>query len=392
MDFELSEEQQQFVDKAERLARECLAPRADRYDREGTHPRESWRDLWENGLLAMAIPKEHGGLGLDMPTYCMVVEKLAGGCTNTAMTVHMHSTVMRFIAALGTHQQKSRLYPEVVEEGKLFGSWGSEPESRGGATFRRTTMTPSEGGYVINGLKHFCTMAGGAHRYMIHCNLEGVNPDESLLQALVPHDSPGLKVMDEWNTLGMRATVSPSVALENCFVPGDAVLGKPGQSQQLGVGLAFGLGYAAIYLGAAQGALDFTVEYSRTHRFDPDPATLAESLVIQRNVAEMSMALEGARLVLYQSACRWPEGNPLKRAVLAARAKFLATEAALMATARAIQCVGGRSAHKRYPLERMFRDVRTCTLMPPNVDRTMEIIGKAQLGISDGLGLADREG
>ena len=167
---------------------------------------------------------------------------------------------------------------------------------------------------------------------------------------------------------------------------------KPGQSQQLGVGLAFGLGYAAIYLGAAQGALDFTVEYSRTHRFDPDPATLAESLVIQRNVAEMSMALEGARLVLYQSACRWPEGNPLKRAVLAARAKFLATEAALMATARAIQCVGGRSAHKRYPLERMFRDVRTCTLMPPNVDRTMEIIGKAQLGISDGLGLADREG
>jgi len=87
--------------------------------------------------------------------------------------------------------------------------------------------------------------------------------------------------------------------------------------------------------------------------------------------------------VLYQSACRWEKADAVQRAVRAARAKYLATEAALMVTARAVQIVGGRSAHRTYPLERLFRDVRTATLMPPNLDRSMEVIGKATLGVAD---------
>ena len=87
--------------------------------------------------------------------------------------------------------------------------------------------------------------------------------------------------------------------------------------------------------------------------------------------------------MLYQSACRWDAADALQRAVLAARAKYLATDAALRVTSRAVQIVGGRSAHRRYPLERLFRDVRTATLMPPNLDRSMEIVGKAILGVPD---------
>lgn len=89
---------------------------------------------------------------------------------------------------------------------------------------------------------------------------------------------------------------------------------------------------------------------------------------------------------------QWPNGQPTKRAVLAARAKYLATQAALMVTSKAITCVGGRSVHKNYPLERMFRDIRTCTLMPPNLDRSMEIIGKAELGMGDKLFSDERVG
>ena len=104
------------------------------------------------------------------------------------------------------------------------------------------------------------------------------------------------------------------------------------------------------------------------------------------------MALEGARLVLYQSAWRWKQAGVVQRAVLAARAKYAATEAALMITSRAVQIVGGRSAHRRYPLERLLRDVRTATLMPPNVDRSMELIGKAMLDIADEALLARHAG
>jgi alkylation response protein AidB-like acyl-CoA dehydrogenase len=183
----------------------------------------------------------------------------------------------------------------------------------------------------------------------------------------------------------MRGTVSPSVSFEDCFVTGEDLLGEPGQADEAAVGLAFGLGYAAIYVGAAQRALDFTIEYCQSHKFEPDPTPLSHSLVAQRHVAEMAMALDAARLALYQSASRWQDSGTRGRAVLAARAKYLATEAALMVTSKAVQTVGGRSAHRHYPLERLFRDVRTSTLMPPNADRSLEIVGTDALGVEDRL-------
>jgi hypothetical protein len=392
MDFDPSPTQRALIERAAALAREGLAPRAAMYDQTGAYPRESWRDLWRAGFLAAAVPTEYGGMGLDMPSYVMVLEQLARGCTNATMTLHMHSVVQMYIDVLATPGQKARFYPEVVEDGKLFGSWGSEPDRRGGASVGGTVIAPRNGGFVVDGAKHFCTMAGAASRYMVHCAMQGLPSPQNLQLVLVPHDHPGLRITGEWDTLGMRATVSPSVTLTGCDVPEDALLGQPGESLKSGVGLAFGLGYAAIYAGVARQALDFTVDFCTTHRFEPDPETRAHNLIVQRHVAEMDMALEAARLVLYQSASRWADADALQRAVLAARAKCLATQAAVMITGRAVQVVGGRSAHRRHPLERLLRDVRTATLMPPNEDRAIEIVGKAALGIHDDMLLARHAG
>jgi alkylation response protein AidB-like acyl-CoA dehydrogenase len=134
------------------------------------------------------------------------------------------------------------------------------------------------------------------------------------------------------------------------------------------------------------------MDFCTTRHFEPDPAPRADDPLVQHHVAEMTMALAGARLVLYRSAGRWTKADVVQRAVLAARAKYVATEAALMVTAKAVQVVGGRSAHRRCPLERLFRDVRTATLMPPNVDRSMELIGKAMLNITDEALLARHAG
>jgi alkylation response protein AidB-like acyl-CoA dehydrogenase len=354
------------------------------YDQSASHPWESWHDLWENGLFGIGVPAEYGGSWADMPTYVMVVETLAQGCTSSAMTLHMHSVVQMFIADLASADQKRRYYAEVVDGGKLFGSWGSEPEARGGAGIARgTSIAPVDGGYVINGQKHFCTMAGAAHRYMVHCTMEGYDGLKGYQLALVASDAKGLEIKGEWDTLGMRATVSPSASFEECVVDGDCLLGEPGVALEAGVGNSFGLGYAAVYLGAAQRALDFTVEYCKTHQFAPDPEPLSHSLLVQRSVAEMTTALQGARLVLYDSASRWHKADAASRMVLTSRAKYLATEASLMVTSRCLQTVGGRGAHKSTPLERLFRDVRTATLMPPNADRSQEVVGKAELGVSD---------
>ena len=191
MDFTPTPVQHALIERAAAIARESLAPRAAAYDETRAYPRESWHDLWKHGLLAAAVPMAYGGLGLDMPSYVMVLEQLAQGCTNTAMTLHMHSVVQMYIDVLGTPAQKARFYPEVVEQGQLFGSWGSEPERRGGASVGGTTVAPVDGHYVISGEKHFCTMAGAAHRYMIHCAMQGVASPQNLQLALVPHDHPG---------------------------------------------------------------------------------------------------------------------------------------------------------------------------------------------------------
>ena len=370
------------VDLAERVAEECLSPRAAFYDESGSHPVESWEDLWKHGLLAAAAPEAFGGLGLDMPTYTAVIERLAYGCTNTAMTMHMHSVVMRFIDALATHEQKARFYAEVVNDGKLFASWGSEPGRRGGSRAARgTIVAPVEGGYAINGVKHFCSMAGAAHRNMVHCDMEGSSDGDGFQLVLVPSGTAGMETSGEWNVLGMRATVSPTVTFRDCRVSEDALLGKPGVALETGVTEGFGLGYAAVYLGAAQRALDYTVEFCKTSTVYPATDPLSHNVVVQRSVAEMAIALEGARHMLYESAGRWEGVGPDDRRVLAARAKYAASRASLDVTSQCLQTVGGRGARKEMPLERIYRDVRTATLMPPNVDVSMELVGRAELDV-----------
>src|SRR5262245_59340311 len=144
----LAAAQQAVVDRVAQITREKIAPRAAEYDAAGANPVESWRDLRHDGFLTAAIPRAYGGLGLDMPTYVAVIRTIARGCASTAMTLHMHSTVMRFIDALGTPEQKRRYFAEAVA-GKLFGSWGSEPAVSFSRTFLIETAVRRTGDTVI---------------------------------------------------------------------------------------------------------------------------------------------------------------------------------------------------------------------------------------------------
>ena len=353
MDTTLSALQIKLLDDVRTITSERLAPRAAQYDEGAVNPHENWRDLWEHGWLAMSVPKDYGGMGLDTSTYVMVLEEIAKGCINTAMTLHMHSTVMKFIAALATPEQKKRLYPVVVDGGKLFASWGSEPAVSVGRNFlMETTIEPTEGGYVINGVKHFCTMAGAASYYMTWCGLPAMDMASGLMLALVPSDTEGVRVVGDWNTLGMRGTVSPSAEFNNCVVGAEQILGEPGQAVQVGVVESFGLGFGAACLGAATAALDFTSEFCKTRIYKPDPLPIAHDVTIQRHVAGMSLHLDSARSILYQSASQWEGADVVTKGVMAAKAKYLCAEAALEVTSKAIQVVGGRSISKSLPLER----------------------------------------
>ena len=382
MDFSFTPEQRALLDRVEVLTRESLAPRAARYDREVLHPIESWQDLWEEGLLGITVPRSHGGLDVDPLMYYAIVETIAHGCAATAMTLFMHSIPIRFLAAFGTPAQQARYFPEVVKQGKLFASWASEPGISVSRNFHlETTLRPQGNGYVLNGTKHFCTMAGAAAYYMVWSSLENASDLAHGLQlVLVPADRPGIEIFGDWDTLGMHGTVSPSVRFTDCLVEPDELLGPPGAALQPGGVETFGLGLAAVCLGVAQGALNAAADYCRTKTFLPDNVPIAHSSATQRHFAEMAVALEAARLMLYRSAVQ-AAADPARGGVLTAQAKYLVTEASLMVTSRCLQVCGGRSALRQMPLERAFRDVRTATLMPPNVDTMLAAIGRDFLGL-----------
>ncbi len=378
---------QDVVDRADALTREKIAPRAAMYDREGKNPVESWGDLRREGFLACAVPTAYGGMGLDMATYIAVIRTIARGCANTAMTVHMHSTVMRFIDALGTEAQKRRYYPEVVERGKMFGSWGSEPAVSLSRTFTmETVVRAGDGGWVVDGVKHFCTMALGASYYMVWCALDGgTDMAKALLPILVPAESAGLSTDGKWDTLGMRATFSPTVTLSGVRVPHDAALGKPGLAAAVGVIEGFALGYAAVYVGIAEAAFEFAADYVKKRVVKPENVPVAHDPAVQRQIGDLEARLDAARLILHDSALRWEGGNVVQRGQLANRAKYLTTEIGLHVTSLALQITGGRGAYKDYPVERAFRDLRTASLMPPTMDRMVEGMGRLALGLGGGM-------
>ena len=383
----LAAAQAAIVERAARITRERIAPRAAEIDRDAKNPVESWRDLWKEGLLAGAVPVAHGGLGLDMPTYIGVIRTVAQGCASTAMTLHMHSTVMRFIEALGTQAQQRRWFADVVERGHLFGSWGSEPAVSLSRTFLMETAVRADGEhYVVDGVKHFCTMALGASHYLIWCALDGATDmGKALLLVIVPADTPGIATDGKWDTLGMRGTYSPSVTLTAVRVPRDAALGRPGAATQVGVVESFALGYAAVYVGLAEAAFGFAVDYARRRIVKPENVPVANDPTVQRHLGALRVHLDAARLVLDDSAAAWADADVTERGLLANRAKYLGTEVGLEVTEKVIQVVGGRGAYREFPAERALRDLRTSTLMPPTMDRMVETIGKSALGITEGM-------
>ena len=213
---ELGAEEQALVEQVRTLSRERFAPRAARYDAESVFPSENYADLRAAGLLGLSIPVAYGGRGAGSLTYALCLLEMAKGCSATALTFNMHATVLTFIAALATEEQKRRYFAEVVREGKLMASITSEPES----SFRdkfvlQTVFRPVTGGYQVSGVKQFCSLGESADYYFVSGMREGsATAQEGLLSALIQRTAPGVKVEGTWNAMGMRGTVSHTIRYE----------------------------------------------------------------------------------------------------------------------------------------------------------------------------------
>lgn len=374
--------QRELLTAAHRLGREKFAPRAAQWDREASFPFANYEDLREAGFLRLCVPKDHGGLGADYPTYMMVAAEVGRFCGATALTWNMHicSTMWTGVLADGIpmtetqraeHAARRKLhFRRIVDQGAVYAQPFSEGSAAaaGRAPFG-TTAKKVDGGWLINGRKIFASLSGAADYYGILCteDVEGKDPDpRDTMYISVPATSEGLAISGDWDPLGMRGTVSRNLTFKDVFVSDAEQLMPRGiyfVGAQTWPAMFFTL--APTYLGLANAAYDFTVQYLRGEVPGEPPVKRRQYPTKQIAVAQMRLQLEGMK-ALFSRAIQEARPNPGKDEKLRLYAAHHAVMEGANDIARlAIRTCGGQSMMKHLPLERLYRDSRCGSLMLP---------------------------
>lgn len=360
------------------------AARAALHDREASFPAANFAELRAAGLLGLCVPAADGGLGADFETCGLVAAEAGRWCGATALGYTMHLCTGLWSGPVadaldmtpGQRRDHERLRARhgerIVRDGELFAQPFSEggPATAGAAPWG-TTARRVDGGYVVNGCKIFASLAGVADRYAVLCTLElpgheGRGTREDALYLALPARAEGVTVHGEWDALGMRATVSRHLRFENVFVPDDGRLLPEGLYFQAARRFPHMFAVlSATYLGVAQAAYDFAVQYLRGEVPGLPPVKRRMYPTKQQAVASMRIQLEAMRALFLQSlreARIDPDAD--------ARLRLYATHHTVMENAAAVcqlalRTCGGQALQKNLPLERLLRDSRCGSLMLP---------------------------
>ena len=316
--FRLSDEQAAIIATARDLGQAVFAGRAAAYDREAKFPIENYRDLHRAGLLGIAIPKKHGGLGADYQTYALAAAEIGRYCGATALTWNMHvcSTLwsgpladdLDMDAATRAEHERRRAvhYKRIVDDGAIY----SQPFSEGGAAAAGgvafgTEAKPVKGGWLVNGKKIFASLSGHADYYGVLCTeiAEGEKASRrNTLYLALPAKADGVSVVGDWDPLGMRGTVSRTLLFKDVFVAEDAALMPRGVYFQAAMRWPhMFLTLSPTYMGLAQAAYDFTVRYLRGEVPGTPPVKRRMYPTKQIAVAQMQIKLEQIKAIWFQA-------------------------------------------------------------------------------------------
>jgi alkylation response protein AidB-like acyl-CoA dehydrogenase len=343
-----------------------LAPsiraRARALDDAAAFPAETFGELRAAGLLALTAPEEYGGAGLwwegRYRAYYELLETLARIDSVTAQLLQVHSHALGILSRLSTEEQQRLFLPDIVEDGKLLASVGSEAKPSGKlADIARTELEELTGGrFRLTCQKYFASLAPAADELLLWTAVPGDGPyQERSVIALVPRTAPEVKLIDQWDVMGMRATVSHSVRITGYEVPAERLIGEPGAWTRRDP-RTFSLAFAANHIGAAGAAMDFTENWVR------ERPGLAASEITRATLGRMSSDLFAARSALWAAADLWDAGDHDAAELASIRTLHLGKRLALDLTQTAFDVCGARAVFRDQELERLYRDVRTFSL------------------------------
>lgn len=384
MDFTLSREQQELVDRARALADTEFAPRAARWDENEEYPQECFEILRDrSGLLGLTVPVAHGGQGKPLLDGDLVLEQVARACFNTALICQMFfNGPPRAIAVLGSDEQRARFLPPTARGETRWSIAISEPGAGSSAADLATRATPVDGGVVLDGHKQFITGGDVAERLMVFARWGDTPGARGIGSVVVERDFEGFHVGALDRKMGTRGVAEAELDFVRCFVPESHVIMRGDPSSSAGFQTLMEsfnperVGNAAMCVGAAQGALDVAIAFSKEHTQFGRP--ICEFQGIQWMLAEMSMKIEAARLLVYRAAATAGDRFPATKE--AAYAKAFTNVVAQEVCNAAIQIFGHAGVTRDQPVERMFRDVRGMALGGGTVEIQKNVIASLLLG------------
>ena len=378
MSTAVSSEREAILQTVRDFAQREIRPHALEWDEKQEFPREVFRKLGELGLLGTIFPEEYGGAGLSTSDYIAIVEELACVDGSVALALAAHTSLgSSHIFQFGTEAQKRRYMPRLTS-GRWLAAWGlTEAEAGSDSGGTKSTAARDGAGWVLNGSKNFITNASVGGLAVLMAVSDPSRGRHGISSFIVELDNPGIRVGKKENKLGMRASDTCTLVMEDCRIPAENLLGAEGDGFVNSMKILDGgrISIAALAVGIARGAYEAALRYSKERRQFGRP--ICEFEAIQFYLAEMATDIDAARLLTERAADAKDRGRANPR--LSAQAKYFASEMAVRATDRALQIHGGYGFIKDFPVEKFYRDVKLCTIGEGTTEIQKLVIAKSLL-------------
>ena len=379
MDFNLTDNQKLFKKTIREFCEKNIKPIAEKIDKEEYFPKDLYKKMGQMGLMGMTVPQKYGGAGIDRISYMIALEEISRFCGSTGITVEAHNSLgVGHIYERGTEEQRKKYLPKLCS-GDEIAAWAlTEPNAGSDASATQTTAVLDGDEWVLNGTKQFITSGDIAWITTIMAKTDKDKGARGISAFIVEKDTPGFKVGQLEDKLGLRGSHTAEIILEDCRIPKENLLDKQGMGF-IGAMNILDRGRTAIgamSVGIAAGAFEDALDYAKQRQQFGKP--IGKNQAIQWMLADMATDIDAARLLVFRAADMEDKEIPFTKE--AAMAKLFASEKAMDATVKAIQIFGGYGYTRDYPLERYYRDIKLCTIGEGTSEVQKMVIAR-QLGL-----------
>ncbi|MTJ04320.1 MAG: acyl-CoA dehydrogenase [Sediminimonas qiaohouensis] len=377
MDFALTEEQTAIFDMAHAFGQDRIAPNARDWEAQGTIPKELWPEIAQLGFGGLYVSEETGGAGLGRLDATLVFEALSMACPSVAAFLSIHNMCAKMIDSFGSDDIKSRYMPGVLSMDTVLSYCLTEPGSGSDAAALKTRAARSNAGYTLNGTKAFISGGGYSDAYVVMCRTGDAAGPKGISTVIVDAGTDGLSYGALEDKMGWRSQPTRQVQFDDCTIPADNLIGDEGKGFGYAMaGLDGGrLNIAACSLGAAQTALNMTLDYMGERKAFGQ--SIDQFQALQFRLAEMEIEMQAARTFLRQAAWKLDQNAPDATKFCAMAKKFV-TEAGSKTVNQCLQLHGGYGYLADYGIEKLVRDLRVHEILE-GTNEIMRLIVARQL-------------